>query len=101
MVYTYYRTYPYIETIMALEGIEDYAEQKKKGLMAEGFHLDPKKEVDPVEKLLEDLGPEGAFDELMDRLDKNPSDAETERQAKLLVNRFEDFASRLKGRMQH
>jgi hypothetical protein len=65
------------------------------------FHLDPNKGTDAVEKLLEKLGPEGAFDELMDQLEQNPDDLETRRQANLLVNRLEDLSSRLKTRIGH
>lgn len=65
------------------------------------FHLDPEKATDPLEKLLEKLGPEDAFEELMDQLEKNPDDAEARRQANLLVNRLDDLVSRLKEKIQH
>ena len=66
------------------------------------FHLDASKVVDPVEKLMEDLGsPTAAFDELMDRLDRNKNDTEARRMAELLVNRLEDFSSRLRGKIGH
>lgn len=66
------------------------------------FHLDTNKVVDPVERLLEDLGsPTAAFDELMDRLDKNKNDTEARRMAELLVNRLEDLSSRLRGKIGH
>lgn len=40
------------------------------------FHLDPKKQIDPVETAVDNLGPEEAFDRLMDELEKNPEDTE-------------------------
>ena len=84
---------------MDMEGPQSWENQKKR--MSPEFHPDPNKTVDPVEKLLEEVGPEGAFDELMDRLDKNPGDIEARRQANLLVNRLEDLSSRLRGKIQH
>ncbi|MBU6388789.1 hypothetical protein KGQ72_02870 [Patescibacteria group bacterium] len=88
---------------MDIEGMREasWEDQKNRLNTSESFHMDPSKAIDPIEKLLEDLGPTGAFDELMDRLDKNPNDAETRRQASLLVNRFEDLAGRLRVRIQH
>lgn len=72
---------------MAIEGVNEgsYEEQKKKGLMSESFHLDPDKGIDPIEKLVEKLGPNGAFDELADQLppDTNP---DVVRQMKLVLN---------------
>jgi hypothetical protein len=65
------------------------------------FHLDPKKQIDPVETLVDSLGPEGAFDTLMDELEKNPEDRETRRRATLLVNRLNDLSARLKQKIQH
>ncbi len=87
---------------MAIEGMEEasWEHQKSKAHTSPDFHLDPSKATDPVEKLLEDLSPTDAFDELMDRLDKNQDDAEARRQASLLVNRLEDFARRLKGKIK-
>lgn len=67
----------------------------------EAFHLDPNKQVDVVEGLLERFGPEGAVDDVMARLDKNPGDTELRREANLLVNRLEDLSSRLRGKIQH
>lgn len=90
------------------EGLQQssWEEQKKKGLMAqEGFHLDPSKSTDPVEKLIADLGTEDdAFDTLMARLEKNPDDAEARRQANLLVNRVDDLkkvVDQLRTKIQH
>ena len=72
---------------MALEGVEEWAKQKKKGLMSdEGFHLDPNKEIDPIEELIEKLGPTGAFDELADQLPPN-TDKEVVRQMKFILNK--------------
>jgi hypothetical protein len=65
------------------------------------FHPDPKKMQDPVEVMLEQRGPETAFDDLMEKLEKDPNDPETRRQANLLVNRLEDLSSRLRGKIQH
>ncbi len=65
------------------------------------FHLDPSKQGDPVESLLEKKGAEDAFDELMSKLEQNPNDEEARRQANLLVNRLEDLVSRLREKTQH
>ena len=72
--------------------------------MSPDFHLDPNKQTDPIEKLVAEKDLEDAFDELMDKLDKNPDDAETRRQANLLVNRVDDLkelASRLREKIGH
>jgi hypothetical protein len=82
-----------------MEEMPTWEDQKKK--MSPDFHLDPNKEVDPVEKLLEELGPTEAFDALMEKLEENPDDQEARRQANLLVNRLEDLSSRLRGKIQH
>lgn len=50
------------------------------------FHLDPNKTEDPTEKLIEKLGPAGAFDELADQLPPN-TDKEVVRQMKLILNK--------------
>lgn len=65
------------------------------------FHLDPKKDEDPVESLIEKLGTEGAFDELTDQLENNPNDPEVRRRATLLVNRLEDLTNKLRGKLSH
>lgn len=59
------------------------------------FHLEKKE--DPVEKLIDQFGPDGAFDELIAKLDADPENAELRRQANLIVNRIED----LRRRVQH
>ncbi|MDD2657488.1 MAG: hypothetical protein PHD04_02385 [Candidatus Pacebacteria bacterium] len=84
---------------MELPGRGKWFEEHKD--ISPDFHLDPSKEVDPTERLVEKVGPEGAFDELMERLEQNPNDEEARRQANLLVNRFEDLASRLRGKVGH
>ena len=72
---------------MTMEGTEAWEEQKKRGLMNdEGFHLDTNKVIDPVEKLLEDLGPTKAFDELVDQLPQG-TDQEVVRQMKFILNK--------------
>lgn len=63
-----------------------YEEAKRKGLVAEGFHLDPNKEIDPVDTLVDKLGPNGAFDELADQLPPD-TDREVVRQMKLVLNK--------------
>ena len=73
----------------------------KKDKPTEDFHPDPSKEIDPVETLLEKEGPEGAFDELMDRLDRNPNDEEARRQLLLLRNRLTDLISRMNTKIGH
>lgn len=78
-----------------------WEDQKKMMPKSPDFHLDPSKEVDPVEKILEEYGPTGAFDELMEKLEEHPNDQEIRRQANLLVNRLEDLSSRLRGKIQH
>jgi len=82
-----------------MEGIESWEQQKSN--MSADFHLDPNKAGDPVEKLIGEVGPEGAFDELMEKLEQNPNDEEARREANLLVNRLEDLASRLRGKVGH
>ena len=84
-----------------MEEMPTWEEQKKMMSKSPDFHLDPTKEIDPVEKLLDEYGPNAAFDELMEKLDRNPSDQELRRQANLLVNRLEDLSSQLRGRIQH
>jgi len=73
---------------MDMEGMREgsYEKAKEEGLMAEDFHLDPSKEIDPVDTLVEKLGPNGAFDELAGQLppDTNP---EIVRQLKLILNK--------------
>jgi len=72
---------------MAIEGVNEWEERKKKGLMSqEGFHLDPSKIVDSTEELFEKLGPNGAFDELAGQLPPD-TDPEIVRQLKLILNK--------------
>ncbi len=40
------------------------------------------------------------FDELMSRLDENPDDAEANRQAYVLVNRYDELARRLRAKIE-
>lgn len=75
-------------------------EERKKKLSAD-FHLDPSKEIDPVESLIEKYGPEGAYDHLMDHLEQSPNDEEVRRRANLLVNRLEDLTAKLRGKIGH
>jgi len=72
---------------MDMEGLRkgSYEEQKEKGLMAEDFHLDPNKEIDPVDTLVDKLGPNGAFDELAGQLPQD-TDPEIVRKLKLVLN---------------
>lgn len=70
-----------------MEGVNEWEERKARGLMSdESFHLDPNKEIDPTERLIEKLGPSGAFDELADRLPPD-TDKEVVRQMKLILNK--------------
>lgn len=78
-----------------------WEDQKKKMEVSPDFHLDPTKQIDPVEKLLEERGPTGAFDRLMEQLEQDPNNQEVRRQANLLVNRLEDLSSQLRGKIQH
>ncbi len=72
---------------MAIEGLEGWEDQKKKGLLSrEEFHLDTKKLVDPVDALIEKHGPSGAFDELADQLPRD-TDPEIVRQMKLILTK--------------
>jgi hypothetical protein len=84
--------------IVMLEGMDFWADKKEKP--TEDFHLDPNK-IDPLEVLLEKEGPEGAFDELKDRLEKDPSDEEARRQALLLINRYAELISGLREKISH
>lgn len=78
--------------------------QQQKGHPTEGFHMDPNKEIDPVEKLVAEIGIEGALADINARLDVNPDDAEARRQATLIISRADDIArnaAALKQRTQH
>ena len=66
--------------------------------------MDPNKEIDPVEKLVAEIGIEGALADINARLDVNPDDAEARRQATLIISRADDIArnaAALKQRTQH
>lgn len=65
------------------------------------FHPDEKKQTDVVEKLVEKLGPDDAFDVVMEQLERDPENPEFRRQANLLVNRLDDLVSRLKEKISH
>lgn len=70
-----------------MEGVNEWEERKTRGLMSdESFHLDPNKTTDPVEKLIGDLGPTKAFDELADQLPPD-TDQEVVRQMKFILNK--------------
>mgnify|MGYP003394950786 CR=1 FL=1 len=72
---------------MAIESVNEWEEKKKGSLMSdESFHLDQSKITDPVEKLIEKLGLNGAFDELADQLPAN-TNQEVVRQMKLILNK--------------
>lgn len=73
---------------MDIEGMQEasWEHQKSKMDKTPDFHLDPNKTEDPVEKLLEDLGPTKAFDELADQLPLN-TDKEIVRQMKFILNK--------------
>lgn len=63
----------------------------------EKFHVAP--DADPLSELVDALGPEDAFEELLGRLDENPHDKETIRQAELLLNRWDDWQARLRSKL--
>ena len=86
---------------MSREGLGEHTHDELIHKPVEDYHLDPSKSGDPLEKMVEDMGIEGAFDELVSKLESNPTDAEAQRQANLLINRLEDFASQLRGKIQH
>ena len=88
---------------MAIEGMQEasYKEQKKRGLTAENFHLDPDKQIDPVEDLLLQRGPDEAVAYLEARLDKNPNDDEARRQLNLIRNRLADLVTQISSRIDH
>ncbi len=81
------------------EGLE--GNQNIRSGFSEHFHPDPEKLRDPLETLLEELGPDKAFDKLVAQLEDNPNDPELRRQANLLVNRLEDLLPRLKEKTNH
>ncbi|MFA9262475.1 MAG: hypothetical protein ACEQSB_03935 [Undibacterium sp.] len=62
------------------------------------FHLDPSKQVDAVEELVDKFGPQGAYDQVMEDLEKDPDNTEKRRQAALLANKFEELASTLRSK---
>ena len=73
---------------MAIEGLNEWEKQKKRGLMSDAsFHLDPKKTNDPAEKRVEEKGTPGALLELVDELPSN-TDPEVVRQMKLIINKM-------------
>lgn len=85
-----------------MEGINEW--EKQKAHPTESFHMDPRKEVDPVERLIAERGLADALHELSNKLDENPDDQEVRRQVALIINRTEDLAQRaaeLKQRIQH
>jgi len=87
---------------MTMEGVESWEAQKKNP--TESFHPDPNKEVDPVEKLVEERGLADALYELSEKLKGSPDDPEVRRQVALILNRTEDIAERaaeLKRMIQH
>ena len=63
----------------------------------EKFHVAP--DADPLTELVDELGPEDAFDELLGRLDEDPHNVDTVRQAELLLNRWEDWQTRLRAKL--
>ena len=65
------------------------------------LHLDESKLNDPVEKLIDQLGPEGAVAELEERLKTNPDDEEARRQLNLVRNRLQDLLTRVNKRIGH
>lgn len=65
------------------------------------FHLDPKKEGDPVEKLIQEIGPENALEKLTEQIKNDPSNPELRRQANLLLNRVDDLTRALRDRVSH
>ncbi|HQT83132.1 MAG TPA: hypothetical protein PLW99_03220 [Candidatus Paceibacterota bacterium] len=72
--------------IYIMEGLNEWELQKNKvgdPMKSPDFHLDMNK-VDPVDELLEKLGPSGAFDELAGQLPPG-TDPEIVRQLKLLL----------------
>lgn len=83
-----------------MEDIHSWEQQRIKKASFD-FHPDPTKEIDPVEKLLEKYGPDGAFEKIMEGLNSNPNDEELRRQANLLVNRLDDWSSQLRAIVQH
>ncbi len=86
-----------------MEGMETGEWENKKNTIAydAAFHADPEKQHDEVEALLERLGPDGAVDELNERLANNPEDAEARRMANLLANKLEELLSQLREKTQH
>ncbi len=71
---------------MAIEGVEEWGKKKEHLHDSPDFHLDPNKTMDPVEKLLDELGPTKAFDELVDQLPPD-TDKEVVRQMKFILNK--------------
>ncbi|MFA7302650.1 MAG: hypothetical protein WC030_02790 [Candidatus Paceibacterota bacterium] len=63
----------------------------------EKFHAAP--DADSLTRLVDELGPDDTFDELLSRLDENPHDAETVRQVELLLNRLEVWQARLRAKL--
>lgn len=73
----------------------------RRGRMGAEFHPDPNKTTDPVETLIDRLGPEAALAEIEANLDQNPDDAEARRQATLVVKLLEDRLKNIKDKLQH
>lgn len=65
------------------------------------FHPDPEKQVDPAERLIEKLGPDGAVDEITARLEADPSNEELRRQANLLLNRLDELVEKFRRKISH
>lgn len=65
------------------------------------MRLDPEKQIDPVEDLLLQRGPDEAVADLEARLDKNPNDDEARRQLNLLRNRLSDLVTQISSRIDH
>lgn len=74
-------------------------EEWKKG--SPDLHLDPRKDVDPVEELVMALGFEEAVDEIIDQFKKNPADPELRRRANLIMNRCDDLANGIRKELSH
>ena len=84
---------------MAIEGMENWEEQKRKMETSPDFHLENR--VDPVEKLIEQVGWEDALAQINDSLEQNPDDQEARRQATLIVNLYDGKVQSIKNKLQH
>ncbi|MBI5405599.1 hypothetical protein HY972_00985 [Candidatus Kaiserbacteria bacterium] len=85
------------------EGLQEgsWEEQKRNLDKNPDFHMDTSKEVDPVERLVEQLGWEGALERVQENLDKNPNDEEARRQANLMVNLMNKKMQGLRDKLSH